>query len=47
MDNVDAEHESISNYLVSLNNNNKIVNSNDDVSNKELVTVYKYHVNLF
>ena len=47
MDNGDVAHESISNFLVSLNNNNKIGNSNDDVPSDEVVTVCKDCGNLF
>ena len=47
MKNRDVSHDSMNNYLVSINNNNKIVNFNDDVFKNEVVTVCKDYGNLF
>ena len=47
MKNGDVAHNDICNYLVNLNNNHKIGNSNNYVSNDELVTTCRYHGNLF
>ena len=46
MKNGDVMCNDICNYLVNLDNNHKICNSNDCVSNDELVTTCRDHGNL-
>ena len=47
MKNGDVMHNDICNYLVNLNNNYKVGNSNDHVYNDELVTTCRDNGNLF